>query len=107
MYGMVVGQLPFVSSRDDHVTSQERRKRLLAQINKGLATPQRKALAALSPEFRTMMSKLLIADSTKRITIKELIFHPWITEKGKKAIRTNPIKPLESHWRTRVNIFSI
>lgn len=101
---MVVGQLPFVSSRDGHVPSQERRKRLLAQINKGLAAPQRKAIASFSLEFRAMMSKLLIADPVKRIAVRELVFHPWITEKGKKGIRTNPIKAMDYQWHSKVSI---
>lgn len=99
---MVVGQLPFVTSRDSTVASQERRKRLLEQINKGLALPQRKAIATMSLEFRMMMTKLLVADAAKRITVRELIFHPWITEKGKKAVRSNPLKSLDYHWHSKV-----
>ncbi|KAG5888176.1 hypothetical protein JTB14_018537 [Gonioctena quinquepunctata] len=34
LYGMVLGQLPFVTSRSGQVTSQERRKKLVAQINR-------------------------------------------------------------------------
>lgn len=99
---MVVGQLPFVTSRTEHIPSPERRKRLLAQINKGLATTHRKALANMSSDFRTLMSKLLITDSSKRITIKELLFHPWITEKGTKEIRINPLKRLDDHHQRKV-----
>lgn len=100
---MVVGQLPFVTSRTEHIPSPERRKRLLAQINKGLATTHRKALASMSPDFRSMMAKLLITDSSKRITIKELLFHPWVTEKGTKEIRINPMKRLDDHHNKRVS----
>lgn len=104
LYGMVVGQLPFVTSRTEHVPSPERRKRLLAQINKGLATSHRKALANMSPDFRTMMTKLLIIDSSKRITIKELLLHSWMTEKGMKEIRINPVKRLDDHHHRRVSL---
>lgn len=45
LYGMVMGQLPFLTSRDSRISSQERRKYLLAQINRGLAPLHRKALA--------------------------------------------------------------
>lgn len=45
---MVLGELPFVSSRDTHISSQERRKYLLSQINRGLAPIHRKALAHFS-----------------------------------------------------------
>lgn len=103
---MVIGQLPFVTSRTEHVPSPERRKRLLAQINKGLASPHRKALASLSAEFKAMMTRLLIADSTKRITIKELLFHPWITERGTRGIRTNPMRKIEDHYYRKVSVDS-
>lgn len=107
LYGMVVGQLPFVTSRTEHIPSPERRKRLLAQINKGLATPQRKAIANMSLDFRSMMAKLLVADSTKRITIRELLFHPWVTEKGVKGVRTNPMKKLEDHHQKKVSVWKL
>lgn len=101
---MVVGELPFVTSRTEHIPSAERRKRLLAQINKGLAIPHRKALANMSPDFRIMMAKLLNTDASKRITIKELLFHAWITEKGTKEIKTNPMRRLDDHHHRRVSI---
>ncbi|XP_017781220.1 PREDICTED: protein kinase kin1-like, partial [Nicrophorus vespilloides] len=97
LYGMVVGQLPFISSSRDGavITPQQRRKKLLEQINKGLSNTHKKALALFSSEFKAMMAKLLVADSSKRINITELIFHPWVTEKGRKAIRSNPLKKLD------------
>lgn len=104
---MVVGQLPFVTSRTEHIPSPERRKRLLAQINKGLATTHRKALVGMSPEFRAMIARLLVTDSTKRIAIKELLLHPWITEKGAKEIKMNPMKRLDEHHHRRVGVFGI
>ncbi|KAJ8963058.1 hypothetical protein NQ318_018522 [Aromia moschata] len=102
LYGMVMGQLPFVNARTDTATSQERRKRLVAQINRGLATPHRRAMAPFSAEFRHIMNRLLIADSSKRMTTKELLGHPWITDKGRKLVRTNPFKILDSHWQAKI-----
>ncbi|KAJ8963574.1 hypothetical protein NQ317_016617, partial [Molorchus minor] len=102
LYGMVLGQLPFVNNRCDAATSQERRKRLVAQINRGLAAPHRRAIAGFSAEFRHLMNRLLVADSSKRITTKELLSHPWITDKGRKLVRTNPFKILDSHWQAKV-----
>nr|XP_022908238.1 serine/threonine-protein kinase MARK2-like isoform X2 [Onthophagus taurus] len=99
LYGMVIGQLPFVTARENNMTSQERRKKLLEQINRGIAAPHRRALAVFSADFRTMISKLLVAESAKRITIKELVFHPWITEKGRKSVRTNPLKKLDGQYQ--------
>lgn len=48
LYGMVMGHLPFVTSRDSRITSQERRKHLLSQINRGLGPNHRKVLANFS-----------------------------------------------------------
>lgn len=106
LYGMVVGQLPFVSARENQVSSQERRKKLLEQINKGLAAPHRKYLAPFSVEFKAMMSRLLVAEASKRISIGELLFHPWITEKGKKAVRSNPFKRLDEKIKNVVRMLT-
>lgn len=100
---MVLGQLPFITNRTEHVSSQERRKKLVAQINKGLSTSHRRALASFSPEFRHLMNKLLIANSSERITTKELISHPWMTEKGKKIIKINPLRTLDDRWKAKVS----
>ncbi|KAJ8924174.1 hypothetical protein NQ315_006965, partial [Exocentrus adspersus] len=102
LYGMILGQLPFVSSRCEYVSSQERRRQLVAKINKGLSTPHRKALAPFSPEFRHVLSRLLAAEASKRITTKELLVHPWITDKGRRMVRTNPIKVLDAHWQAKI-----
>ncbi|CAH1113001.1 unnamed protein product [Psylliodes chrysocephalus] len=102
LYGMVLGKLPFVTSCCQQLPSQERRKQLVAQINKGLSTAHRRALSSFSPDFRTLMSRLLIADASKRINIKELMVHPWITEKGKRMIRTNPLKNLDSYEKNKL-----
>lgn len=105
LYGMVVGQLPFVTVRENNMTSQERRKKLLEQINKGIAPQHRKAMTLFSNEFKGMIGRLLVPDATKRITIKELIFHPWITEKGRKTVRSNPLKKLDRQHQGIVSIF--
>lgn len=104
---MVVGQLPFITNKTEHVSSQERRKKLVAQINKGLATTHRRNLAPFSAEFRHMMNKLLIANSSDRINSNELVDHPWITEKGKAAVRVNPLRALDTRWKGRVRCFTV
>lgn len=102
-----MGQLPFVTIRENNMTSQERRKKLLEQINKGIAAPHRRAMTLFSIEFKGMIGRLLVPDSTKRITIKELIFHPWITEKGRKAVRSNPLKKLDGQFQGIVSILLV
>ncbi|KAL1505611.1 hypothetical protein ABEB36_005136 [Hypothenemus hampei] len=94
-YGMVVGQLPFVSDRNEQMTSHERRKKLVAQINRGLGNIHKRALAGFSADFRNMVCRMLMPDVSKRISIKEMLLHPFITEKGTKLIRINPMKKLE------------
>ncbi|XP_018567540.1 probable serine/threonine-protein kinase HSL1 [Anoplophora glabripennis] len=102
LYGMVLGHLPFVSSRCEYSSSQERRRQLVAKINKGLSSPHRRALSPFSPEFRHVLNRLLAADAAKRINTKELLVHPWITDKGKRLVRTNPIKIVDSHWQAKI-----
>ncbi|XP_030745729.1 SNF1-related protein kinase catalytic subunit alpha KIN11-like isoform X2 [Sitophilus oryzae] len=102
LYGMVIGQLPFVSNRSDQVSSQERRKKLVAQISRGLGSSHRRALSLFSLEFRAMMNRMLVADTKKRIGIKELVVHPWMTERGRRIIKTNPIKTLETKDQARI-----
>ncbi|XP_057654176.1 serine/threonine-protein kinase MARK2-like [Diorhabda carinulata] len=102
LYGMVLGQLPFVTSRSTQLPSQERRKQLVEQINKGLSTSHRRALSSFTTEFRSLMSRLLVADITRRITTKELAVHPWITDRGKKIIVANPLKNLDSYEKSKI-----
>ncbi|XP_050308531.1 serine/threonine-protein kinase MARK2-like [Anthonomus grandis grandis] len=94
-YGMVVGQLPFVCNKNEPISSQERRKKLVAQINKGLGVNHKKSLLPLSPDFRNMIGRMLVGEIDKRISVKELLSHPFITEKGTRAIRVHPIKKLD------------
>ncbi|CAG9858025.1 unnamed protein product [Phyllotreta striolata] len=97
LYGMMLGKLPFVTSCCQQLQSQEKRKQLVSKINKGLSSEHRKALSAFSPDFRGLMCRLLMADPLKRINMKELMVHPWITDKGKRMIRTNPLRTLDSY----------
>ncbi|XP_072395640.1 uncharacterized protein [Diabrotica undecimpunctata] len=102
LYGMLVGQLPFVTCRSTQLSSQEKRKQLITQINKGLNSTHRKSLATFSTDFRSLISQLLVADFSKRMTTKELIVHPWITDKGTKIICTNPIQELDTYEKSKI-----
>ncbi|CAH0551637.1 unnamed protein product [Brassicogethes aeneus] len=102
LYGMVVGQLPFVCGKSESLSSQERRKKLVLLINRGLVSNQKRALAPFSSDFRHLVNTLLNADADKRLGVKELITHPWITEKGKKYIRTNPLKHLDKQMQAKI-----
>lgn len=102
LYGMVIGQLPFISNKTPNITSQERRKLLVAQINKGISVNQKKALSEFSFEFRNLINRLLSADAKKRISIKELVLHPWITENGKKMVKINPLKRVSCSLHNKI-----
>lgn len=84
---MATGELPFQSPREVQTSSEERRKKLLAQINRGLTQGQKKSIAAMSSEYRNLVNRLLMPVPLKRITIRELCIHPWI------ANRANDLTP--------------
>ncbi|XP_066259117.1 hormonally up-regulated neu tumor-associated kinase-like [Euwallacea similis] len=95
LYGMVVGQLPFVTNRNEQLTPLERRRKLVSQINKGLNSAHRKALNAFTADFRNMIGRMLVPEMGMRITIREMLIHPFISENGTKLIRMNPMKKLD------------
>lgn len=76
------GRLPFVSPRDGQTSSDERRRRLMAQINRGLTEVQERIIINLSPEFKSLLGRLLTPAPHKRITISELMHHPWLTKRS-------------------------
>ncbi|XP_068083501.1 serine/threonine-protein kinase par-1-like [Anabrus simplex] len=86
LYGMVTGRLPFLSPRDDTISPHEKRRHLLIQINRGLTPMQMKALGDKSSEFRNLVQRLLTPNTDYRLTLDELLFHPWVTLRQKKSI---------------------
>ncbi|XP_048510147.1 serine/threonine-protein kinase MARK1-like isoform X2 [Athalia rosae] len=88
-YAMATGRLPFQSPRDGQTSSEERRRQLLVQINRGLTTAQKKSISSMSSEYRNLINRLLMPVAHKRITIQELCFHPWIGNDGKNLTKTS------------------
>ncbi|XP_020289378.1 MAP/microtubule affinity-regulating kinase 3-like isoform X2 [Pseudomyrmex gracilis] len=78
LYVMVIGQLPFLCSRDEWMSSEERRRKLMIQINRGLTSIQEKAMCQTSIECRNLINRLLVPSVRERITIREILDHPWI-----------------------------
>ncbi|XP_011872293.1 PREDICTED: MAP/microtubule affinity-regulating kinase 4-like isoform X2 [Vollenhovia emeryi] len=78
LYGMTIGQLPFLCPRDEWTSSEERRRRLMIQINRGLTSIQEKAMHQTSIECRNLINRLLVPSVRERITIREILDHPWI-----------------------------
>ncbi|XP_023315024.1 serine/threonine-protein kinase MARK1-like [Trichogramma pretiosum] len=78
LYVVCSGRLPFLCPKDRQVTLEERRRRLLAQINHGLGPHQERAIIALSSEYKHLVSRLLTPATNKRMGLTELCQHPWI-----------------------------
>jgi len=78
LYGMTIGRLPFLCPRDEWTSSEERRRRLMIQINRGLTSIQEKAMYQTSIECRNLINRLLVPSARERITIREILDHPWI-----------------------------
>ena len=78
VYVMGAGRLPFASPHDDGMTAEERRRRLLAQIGRGLGHHQERAIQSLSVEYRNLVARLLTPVAQRRIGVRELCRHPWL-----------------------------
>ncbi|XP_071650206.1 MAP/microtubule affinity-regulating kinase 3-like [Temnothorax longispinosus] len=83
LYGMTIGRLPFLCPRDEWTSSEERRRRLMIQINRGLTSIQEKAMCRTSIECRNLINRLLVPSARERITIREILHHPWILASSK------------------------
>lgn len=83
LYGMTIGRLPFLCPRDEWTTSEERRRRLMIQINRGLTSIQVKAMYQTSIECRNLINRLLVPSARERITVREILDHPWILVSSK------------------------
>lgn len=86
LYGMTIGRLPFLCPRDEWTSSEERRRRLMIQINRGLTSIQEKAMCQTSIECRNLINRLLVPSARERITIREILDHPWILASPKSNL---------------------
>ncbi|XP_070165896.1 MAP/microtubule affinity-regulating kinase 3-like [Polyergus mexicanus] len=86
LYGMTIGRLPFLCPRDEWTSSEERRRRLMIQINRGLTSIQEKAMCQTSIECRNLINRLLVPLARERITIREILDHPWILASSKNNL---------------------
>ncbi|EFN76316.1 Protein kinase kin1, partial [Harpegnathos saltator] len=78
LYGMITGRLPFLCPRDKWTPSEKRQQRLMIQINKGLTSTQEKAMCQTSSDCKNLVNRLLMPTAHDRITIREILEHPWI-----------------------------
>ncbi|KAH0955024.1 hypothetical protein HN011_004290, partial [Eciton burchellii] len=86
LYGMTIGRLPFLCPRDEWTSSEERRRRLMIQINRGLTSIQEKAMYQTSNECKNLINRLLVPSARERITIREILDHPWILASSKSNL---------------------
>ncbi|KAI7892847.1 kinase-like domain-containing protein [Mucor mucedo] len=70
LYAIVTGHLPF---DDEHMG------RLLAKIKTGRYRP---LPDYLSPDARDLIKRMLVVDPLKRMTMAEILQHPWLTNKS-------------------------
>ncbi|KAL0112394.1 hypothetical protein PUN28_012027 [Cardiocondyla obscurior] len=83
LYGMIIGRLPFSCPCDEWTSLGEHRRRLMIQINKGLTSSQKKPMYQTSLECRNLINRLLAPSVRERITIGEILDHPWILASSK------------------------
>ena len=80
LYVMLCGRLPF---DDEYIPS------LFMKINKGIYTLP----PYLSAEARDLLSRMLVVDPVKRITIAEIRQHPWFNRDLPAYLRPLPLTP--------------
>ena len=69
LHGLVLGYLPFSSTSKDDLRKQIIEKEVV--IN-------RKEHVHLSEECKDLIEKMLVKDPAKRITVSDILAHPWI-----------------------------
>ncbi|KAJ9587147.1 hypothetical protein L9F63_019335, partial [Diploptera punctata] len=78
LYGMVTGSLPFLTPKDKELTTSDKRRHLVSQINRGLTSYQSKALIGCSSDLKNLIAGLLVPNVRKRLSLREIKFHPWV-----------------------------
>ncbi|XP_049817251.1 serine/threonine-protein kinase MARK1 isoform X2 [Aethina tumida] len=101
VYAMVNGHLPF-QEKSYIVSAQPRRQQLIADISRGLSENQKRLISHFTLDFQSCLLGLLNIDSNRRLNVKELLQHAWITENGKKVILTNPLLSLTHSRQAKI-----
>ncbi|CUS20637.1 LAQU0S01e11188g1_1 [Lachancea quebecensis] len=89
LFALLTGHLPF---NDDNI------KRLLLKVQAGkYQMPQ-----AISPEAQDLISRILVVDPEKRITINDILLHPLITKYDNKRSKSNSDLHILSHTMPQI-----
>jgi serine/threonine protein kinase len=75
LHGLVLGYLPFRSSNKEELRKMIIENKVRLAPAKGKDQP-----ASLSKSFRDLIQKMLEKDPAKRITLGEIMHHPWISK---------------------------
>ncbi|KAI7907208.1 kinase-like domain-containing protein [Cokeromyces recurvatus] len=91
LYAMMTGHLPF---DDEHMG------RLLAKIKTGHYRP---LPDYLSNDAKDIIQRMLVVNPTKRITIAEILYHPWLTNKSFLGTDFKMILQRQQQWMKDFN----
>ncbi|ELT98137.1 hypothetical protein CAPTEDRAFT_128601 [Capitella teleta] len=79
MYAMVLGHLPFSTPYKD----EYQRQRMLQNIQKGLSGYHDREMQILTKECRTFVHQLVEPNPELRISLTDIVRHPWVTRHGR------------------------
>ncbi|XP_062506796.1 MAP/microtubule affinity-regulating kinase 4-like [Corticium candelabrum] len=101
MFAMLCGKLPFRGPRERH----NKRQKLLEQIAAGISDSQELEMSLLSPACVDLIRHLLQVKPSQRITLLEVMDHPWITKHGLYLL--HPYKPLPQDQEAHKKIIQL
>ncbi|XP_043277759.1 MAP/microtubule affinity-regulating kinase 3-like [Venturia canescens] len=85
LYGMVTGELPFLSPRTEKTSAEEWRRKLMTQIFRGLTTLQEKKISSVSMDYKNLVRGLLEPVAHRRIPMVDIFRHPWLYDRNKNS----------------------
>jgi len=88
IYILICGCAPFYS---DHPSSSKHKTVDKSMRRKIMAGQYKEEWGQVSPQAIDVVKRLLCVDSKKRMTIEELINHPWLTEEAPDTVLKSPL----------------
>lgn len=75
LHGLVLGYLPFGGANNEEIKKQIKEKEIIINLRR----------EHISKECRDLILKMLTKDPNKRISISEILDHPWICQYREEA----------------------
>ncbi len=97
MFAMVTGRLPFSTPY-----TENRRQRLLQQIQNGLGVIHGKEMAHLSEECQELLGELIEPSPELRLPLLDVEVHPWITNSGETLFYSYQQPPKDMDTRRMI-----